>query len=47
MAYDEKLAERIQQLLEDEPPMSQQKMFGGRLKEHQLSAKTMATWGSR
>ena len=29
MAYDEELAERIRQLLGDEPGLTEQKMFGG------------------
>ena len=29
MAYDEKLAERIRELLGDEPGLTEQKMFGG------------------
>lgn len=29
MAYDEELAERIREMLEDEPELGEQKMFGG------------------
>src|SRR5262245_8757815 len=29
MAYDEELAERIRELVEDEPGLTEQKMFGG------------------
>ena len=29
MAYDEELAERVRRLGEDEPPMTEKKMFGG------------------
>jgi TfoX/Sxy family transcriptional regulator of competence genes len=29
MAYDEKLADRIRELVEDEPNLKEQKMFGG------------------
>ena len=29
MAYDESLAERLRELAQDEPPMTEKKMFGG------------------